>query len=611
MRAACRVGDMPYNGRMETIAIIGGGAAGLAAAAAAARVASAGAEVVVLEADERVGRSILATGNGRCNFSNAHVDAGVYRNVPFVAAALDALRNAVAPALGFAAGSGFDPDLAAGSGSACDSSPDPVHAFFADLGLVWREEGEGRLYPLANKASSVLDVLRLELARRGVRVVCNRKAVRIDAPARPGGCYHVRFADGSIVHARACVVATGGQTARGLVAASRPVAHGFAPMGGQVAGESAVADDPTARGPVPADGQTAHGSGFAAADERTAPAPAPGSLPYCDLRPVLGPLRTDPTWTKPLNNIRVRCVATLAAPDGTRKAAEVGEVLFRDYGVSGIAVFNLSRFAEVGDVLLLDLAPHVDACACESMLQARWERLFTPAADPRTAADPPAAGLRVGGRRLCAASPAEPVATGPAAGRSQGLSASPGVTAEGGHAGGRVGMSASEQLFAGMLLPAVARAVCKQAGVRVEDGFSRDGVCALARALKGFRLEVRGVGDARQCQVTRGGFSVEAFSPETMEARILPGLHVVGEALDVDAPCGGYNLHWAWASGLLAGAAAAAFASARAAVGAGSGETVETACGDVGRTAGTACKQVTSGVDGAAHAASGGRKARR
>ena len=90
-------------------------------------------------------------------------------------------------------------------------------------------------------------------------------------------------------------------------------------------------------------------------------------------------------------------------------------------------------------------------------------------------------------------------------------------------------MSASEQLFAGMLLPAVARAVCKQAGVRVEDGFSRDGVCALARALKGFRLEVRGVAaDARQCQVTRGRlFGGGRFPPETMEARILPGLHVV------------------------------------------------------------------------------------
>ena len=40
-----------------------------------------------------------------------------------------------------------------------------MHAFFADLGLMWREEGEGRLYPLANKASSVLDVLRAALAR--------------------------------------------------------------------------------------------------------------------------------------------------------------------------------------------------------------------------------------------------------------------------------------------------------------------------------------------------------------------------------------------------------------------------------------------------------------
>lgn len=109
----------------------------------------------------------------------------------------------------------------------------------------------------------------------------------------------------------------------------------------------------------------------------------------------------------------------------------------------------------------------------------------------------------------------------------------------------------------GMLLPAVARAALKQAGLRPEAPFDPDDASGLARALKAFPLEVRGVGDARQCQVTRGGFAVEAFDPATMEARACPGLHVVGEALDVDAPCGGYNLHWAWASGLLAGAAAA------------------------------------------------------
>ena len=480
---------------METIAIIGGGAAGLAAAVAAARglrEACEGAheardacedgrgdvEVVVFEADERVGRSILATGNGRCNFSNAQVEAGLYRNAAFVAAAFEALEarcggqrraaafedagegacegaggrtscraeltargyggKAASGSAGKAAleGAGMAaPDCANGAASPCPE--DPVHAFFADLGLMWREEGEGRLYPLANKASSVLDVLRAALARAGVVLTCEHRATRIDAPERPGGRYHVRFADGSVAHARSVIVATGGRTARDLL---------------------------------------------------------PGGLPFAEPRAVLGPLRTDTAVVKPLNNLRVRCAATLVAPDGLPKASETGEVLFRDYGVSGIAAFNLSRFAEPGDTLLLDLLPQLDGPACESELRARY---------------------------------------------------------------GRLGAPTGEELLVGMLLPAVARAALKQAGLRPEAPFDPDDASGLARALKAFPLEVRGVGDARQCQVTRGGFAVEAFDPATMEARACPGLHVVGEALDVDAPCGGYNLHWAWASGLLAGAAAA------------------------------------------------------
>ena len=80
---------------MKTIAIIGAGAAGLAAAVAAAEAArGAGAlaevRVTVYEASDRVGRSILATGNGRCNFSNAVIDAGRYRNASFVEEALGA-----------------------------------------------------------------------------------------------------------------------------------------------------------------------------------------------------------------------------------------------------------------------------------------------------------------------------------------------------------------------------------------------------------------------------------------------------------------------------------------------------------------------------------------
>lgn len=443
---ACIVG-VPYNGRMETIAIIGGGAAGLAAAvAAASELAAAGGskkvdgicaagdrgaiEVAVFEADERVGRSILATGNGRCNFSNAHVDVAQYRNSAFVArtfAAIDAL-----------AGEGdlvCTSALASGVSSA-PAANNPVHAFFADLGLVWREEGEGRLYPLANKASSVLDVLRSALARLGVRVECDRRATRIDLPEHLGDRYHVRFADGSIVHAREVVVATGGRTARELL---------------------------------------------------------PGSLPFVEQRCVLGPLRTDGDVVKSLNNVRVRCSMALFSSEGWQKAKESGEVLFRDYGVSGIAVFNLSRFAEPGDVLRIDLLPHLDLRACENALRLRLRRF-------------------------------------------------------------------GKEWYFGLLLPSVARAACKQAGLQVDTalgGGEGDGggidMAALARALKEFPLCVRGVGDAKQCQVTRGGLDVAALDPSTMQVLGSSGLHVVGEAVDVDAPCGGYNLHWAWASGILAG----------------------------------------------------------
>ena len=418
---------------MGRLAIIGGGAAGLAAAVTAARelrLLGVPGDVAVYEADERVGRSILATGNGRCNFSNARIDAGAYRNAAFVEAALGALAACSEEMAGLA------PEGTCGA-----AGPDPVHAFFAGLGLVWREEGEGRLYPLANKATSVLDVLRAAAADFGVAEACGRRAVRLDVPDRPGGRFHLRFADGTVGHADAVVLATGGRTARELLP---------------------------------------EGIGFAAA------------------RPVLGPVRTATDVVRHLNNLRVRCAVTLAGPDGAPKAREAGELLFRDYGVSGIAVFNLSRFAEAGDMLRIDLLPRMDAPMLEQLLLERRSRLFA-----------------------------------------------------------RAGSCTGDDVLRGMVLPAVGRGVLKAAGLRAEGPFGKRDAAPLAAALKGLALEVRGVGEPRQCQVRRGGFAVEAFDPRSCASRTMPGLHVVGEALDVDAPCGGYNLHWAWASGMLAGRAAA------------------------------------------------------
>jgi len=57
--------------------------------------------------------------------------------------------------------------------------------------------------------------------------------------------------------------------------------------------------------------------------------------------------------------------------------------------------------------------------------------------------------------------------------------------------------------------------------------------------------------------VLRGGICTNQFSTETLECTSIPGLFATGEALDVDGECGGFNLSWAWKSGMVAGTAAA------------------------------------------------------
>lgn len=412
---------------------------GFGGSGAACALAAAPSEVVLFEADERVGRSILATGNGRCNFSNAHIDPALYRNDAFVAQAMETAAEAadLAASLstcGKGAIGGLDPAAEANS----------VHRFFAEHGLVWREDDEGRLYPVTNKATTVLEVLRAAAAACGVREVCGRRAVKVVPPNELGECFHVHFADGSVEHADAVIVACGGH------------------LGAKAA-----------CGLLPSD------------------------LPYRSPHPVLGPLKTDTAVIRALDNIRVRCAASLRRA-GETLAREEGEVLFRSYGVSGIAVFNLSRFAAPGDELVLDFFPQLPHERLTAALFARRKRL-----------------LQTGTLVTCG------------------------------------------DALRGMLLPLVADAVLERAGLRAADELAKGAVPRIAAALKEFPLEVQGIADAKRCQVTSGGFDVSAFDSVTLQAKAYPGLYVVGELLDVDAPCGGYNLHWAFLSGLAAGEAAA------------------------------------------------------
>ncbi len=457
---------MPAN----VIAVVGGGAAGLAAAVGAAEACartSRRATVAVYEADERVGRSILATGNGRCNFSNAHPDPALYHNAAHVAAALaafeeracseraadDACGGGALGAAPCAAGAAGAPRAA---GAEEEGAPDAqraargvswpvaangVQAFFADHGLCWREESEGRLYPLPNKATAVLDVLRAAAAAAGAEERCGTAVEAVEPARRAGSPLTLRLADGRLERADAVIVAAGGSVARTLM---------------------------------------------------------PEGVPFCDPEPTLGPLATDTRLVRQLDNIRVRGALELWR-GGARAAREEGEVMFRKYGVSGIAAFNLSRLARPGDELAVDFLPAVGARDAAAFLTARARRL----------------AVTFGGPVTC------------------------------------------EDVLRGLVLAPVGHVLCQAAGLRGEEALDEAAAEVLAPVLKGLRLTVRGLGDVRQCQVCRGGVAAEAVDPRTGACRAVPGLYVAGEALDVDAPCGGYNLHWAWASGLLAGWSAA------------------------------------------------------
>ena len=298
-----------------------------------------------------------------------------------------------------------------------------LRTFFASLGLWTVSDPEGRVYPRSDAAASVLDVLRLGCARAGVQEICSTEVTGLRITQKG---YAADTREHGAFSADRLIVSTGGGTAL-----LRSLGHALTPFS-----------------------------------------------------PVLCPLRTDTAPTRGLSGLRVKCRASLRRGRAVL-VEESGEILFRDFGVSGILALDLSRYAKKGDTLSLDLLPELT----EEELCLRLEQ-------QRSLSRP-----------------------------------------EG-------------ELLTGIFQRRVAEALIRSAG-------STDSA-ALSRRIKDFCLTVEGPGDVQNAQVTRGGAAVEGFDPLTLESRLHPGLYAVGEALDVDGRCGGYNLHWAFASGLAAGRSAGA-----------------------------------------------------
>lgn len=163
------------------VLVLGGGATGLAAGIAAAR---AGARVCLVEKLPRVGKRLLATGNGRCNLTNTGARAADYFG-----------------------------DGAFAAGALARFSPEAVRAFFREIGLESREEFGGRVFPRSNQAAAVVDALRLAFAEAGGETVADFAAIALE-PQRGGFC--ARAADGRTVWGKSAVCALGGMAAPAL-----------------------------------------------------------------------------------------------------------------------------------------------------------------------------------------------------------------------------------------------------------------------------------------------------------------------------------------------------------------------------------------------------------
>lgn len=397
--------------------ILGGGAAGLAACA---RLAQTGVRVTLVERLDRVGKKILASGNGRCNLSNADMSPAHYgKAAPFVSRVYE------------------------------ETPPGEVFAFLSSLGLMTACE-EGRIYPRTMAAASVLDVLRAGC--ESVTLLTGQEAVSL-APSRRGG-FSVQLSGGESVSASAVLCAMGGSAAPHL--------------------------------------------GTDGAGARLLRALGHTVTPQY---PALVQLRCDHGALRSLKGVRAQARLTLEI-DGRAAAQETGELLFADYGVSGVCVFQLSGLAAEAQKrrvrLLVHLLPELDERAVPAWLDAR-------------------------------------------------IAAQPAASAQG--------------LLTGAFPRLLTLALLKQAGIAPDAQAGRlspASRAALIQAITAFPLPVTGTQGFKSAQVTRGGVSLDEVDPAFMASRLFDGLYLAGEVLDVDGPCGGYNLHFAFASGLTAAKAIAA-----------------------------------------------------
>ena len=390
---------------MKKVVIIGGGASGMMAAIQAART---GAAVTLLEHNEKPGKKILATGNGRCNLTNLVQEPSRYRS--------------------------SQPDF---PWKIITQYPlEDTLAFFSELG-IYTKDRNGWVYPYSDQAAGVAQVLELEARHQKVKIKTTEEVTDI---FREDGQYLVKTATWQ--YPCDSVIISCGSSASNV------------------------------------EGSSTTGYELAEKLGHTVVKPLPS---LCGIR---GKDNYYAKWAGSRMDGRI----TLEI-DGETVGEEQGEILFTEYGISGIGVFQLSRYAVRGTDEGKIATYHLDL-----MPQLTKEELVKLLLD-----------------RQQAGSYKNP-----------------------------------QELLIGLLPRKMIDALVKKTYEPEK----------IAERLKDWQVPVKGAYALRQAQICSGGVDPRELTDQ-LESRLHPGIYFTGEVIDVDGPCGGYNLQWAWSSGAVAGRVAA------------------------------------------------------
>ncbi|MBQ2864131.1 MAG: aminoacetone oxidase family FAD-binding enzyme [Clostridia bacterium] len=379
----------------NNILIIGGGASGLMCALTACKN---GKSVTILEGAFKVGKKILASGNGRCNLTNKNITKACYNNFPVQ---LNKFNNTQTIKL------------------------------FESLGLETYFDDEGRCYPVSNHSSSVLEVLINALKNHNCNIITNCMVKNI---TKQNDVFSVESSQG-VFNANKVVVATGGNTMVNIL------------------------------------------KGF--------------NISFKKFMPSLCGLKTSEN-TKLVAGIRQNALVTLSTPNFNY--SEEGEIIFREDGVSGICIFNLSSklnwFGLAKATLSLNLLPNKTIEQILAMLESRKQKLST-------------------------------------------LNAI--------------------NFFDGLFINNLGQEILNRAKISLQTPVSKltdKNLITLAKTIMALKFNV--VGMLANNQVHHGGVQLSELT-NNLECKKISGLYVCGEVVNVDGVCGGYNLQWAWSSGHAVG----------------------------------------------------------